>query len=67
MKVREKMHEKFDVEQIAKCAASERVQFMLFGNGFLEGMLAAAEILESEWFKTQQECVEAIRKASRNV
>ncbi|QTP32801.1 hypothetical protein B7759_01379 [Burkholderia glumae] len=67
MKVREKLHEKFNVEEIEKNVASENVQFMLFGHGFLEGMLAAAAILESEWFKTQQECVEAIRKASRSI
>ena len=67
MNVREKMHELFNVQNIAAGSATEDVQFMLFGNGYVAGMNAAAEILKAEWFKTQQECVEAIEKAARKL
>jgi hypothetical protein len=64
MNIREKLHEKFNVENIAAGPASENIQFMLFGNGFREGMLAAAAILDADWFKTQQDCANAILKAA---
>lgn len=67
MNIREKLHEKFNVEHIASGAATEKIQMMLFGHGFLEGMLAAAALLDETWFKTQQECAEAIRREARQV
>lgn len=67
MSTREKLHEKFNVENIASGAATEKIQMMLFGHGFIEGMLAAAALLDETWFKTQQECAEAIRREARKV
>lgn len=67
MKIRERLHEKFDVEKIASEPASERTQMLLFGHGFIEGLLAAAALLDETWFKTQQECAEAIRREARQV
>lgn len=67
MTIREKLHEKFNVEAISKEPASEATQLMLFGHGFLQGMLAAAALLDETWFKTQQECAEAIRREARKV
>jgi hypothetical protein len=67
MTVKAKLHEHFNVEKIATEPASERMQLMLFGIGYREGILAAAAILEADWFKTQQDCVDAIKKAARNV
>lgn len=67
MKLRERLHDNFDVEKIAREPADERTQLLLFGIGYCEGMLAAAALLEETWFKTQQECAEAIRRAARNV
>lgn len=67
MNIRERLHEKFNVENIASGPATEKIQLMLFGHGFLEGMLAAAAFLDETWFKTQQECAEAIRREARKV
>lgn len=67
MNIRERLHEKFDVENIASGAATEKIQLMLFGHGYLEGMLAAAALLDDTWFKTQQECAEAIRREARRI
>lgn len=67
MTIREKLHEKFDVENIGNGPATEKIQLMLFGHGYLEGMLAAAALLDEAWFKTQQECAEAIRREARKV
>lgn len=67
MNVKEKLHEQFNVEKIAAEPASEKTQLMLFGIGYREGMLAAAEILEANWFKTQQDCSDAIKSAARKV
>lgn len=67
MNIKEKLHEQFNVEKIASEPATERIQLMLFGIGYGEGMLAAAEILEADWFKTQQDCAEAIKHAARKV
>lgn len=61
MNLREKLHEKFNVEAIAVEPASEKTQLMLFGIGFREGMVAAAALLDAAWFKTQRDCAEAIR------
>lgn len=67
MSVKEILHEQFNVEKIASEPATERIQLMLFGIGYREGMLAAAAILEADWFKTQQDCAEAIKKEARKV
>lgn len=67
MNLREKLHEHFNVEKIAAEPASEKTQLMLFGIGYREGMLAAAALLDDTWFKTQQECAEAIRREARKV
>ena len=67
MTIRGKLHEKFDVENIAPGPATEKIQLMLFGHGYLEGMLAAAALLDETWFKTQQECAEAIRRKARRI
>lgn len=67
MNIREKLHEKFNVENIASDPATEKIQLMLFGHGYLEGMLAAASLLDGTWFKTQQECAEAIRREARRI
>lgn len=60
MNIKEKLHEQFNVENIASEPATEKIQMMLFGIGYREGMLAAAAVLEREWFKTQQDCAHAI-------
>jgi hypothetical protein len=65
--IKEKLHEQFNVENIAKEPATERTQLMLFGIGYREGMLAAAALLDETWFKTQQDCAEAIKQAARKV
>lgn len=67
MSVKEKLHQQFNVEKIASEPATERTQMMLFGIGYREGMLAAAAILEADWFKTQQDCAEAIKQAARKM
>ena len=67
MNIREKLHEKFDVENIASGPATEKIQLMLFSHGYLEGMMAAAALLDETWFKTQQECAEAIRREARRI
>jgi len=67
MTTKQKLHEHFNVERIATEPASEKTQLMLFGIGYREGMLAAAAILEADWFATQQACADAIKRASRNV
>lgn len=67
MNIKEKLHEQFNVEKIAAEPTSERTQLMLFGIGYREGMLAAAAVLEETWFKTQADCVKAIKDASRGI
>lgn len=67
MNIREKLHEHFNVEKIVEEPASENTQLVLFGTGFREGMLAAAALLNETWFKTQQECAEAIRREAMQV
>jgi hypothetical protein len=67
MNIKEKLHEQFNVERIASELADERTQLLLFGIGYREGMLAAAEILEANWFKTQQDCSDAIKSAARKI
>lgn len=67
MTLREKLREHFNVEAITAEPASEKTQLMLFGTGFREGMLAAAALLDETWFKTQQECAEAIRREAGKV
>ncbi|MFM0503938.1 hypothetical protein [Paraburkholderia caffeinilytica] len=64
MNIKEKLHEQFNVEKIASEPASEQTQLMLFGIGYREGMLAAAAVLEESWFKTQQDCADAILQAA---
>lgn len=64
MTAKEKLHEQFNVDEIAKRAATPDIQWMLYGNGYKAGMEAAAAVLQATWFKTQQECAEAILKAA---
>ncbi|SOY56823.1 hypothetical protein [Cupriavidus taiwanensis] len=64
MNVRELYERIFNAEEMKKARPTEDMCVWVFAIGVQEGMRQAAKLLDGEWFKTQQECTDAIQRAA---